>query len=201
MKTLWALTALAAGLGFVAGIVMMNWIDRQEMQDAIDEAAQHQTRREAIADQAKVLDIDAERFENVSQGYAREVFRLREKLKATQARLANVTRPIPADGKPQIEALERQVQEVSVLVTDQKALIQAQDASIQGLESQVIAITAARDAWKRSSDEGAREALNLRAALAQQQGLAKSALWRGRIQGFSLGLVAGGSAGYVAGRF
>ena len=201
MKTLWALTALAAGLGFVAGIVMMNWIDRHEIQDAIDDAAKHQTRREAISDQARVLDIDAERFENVSQGYAREVFRLREKLKATQARLANVTRPIPADGKPQIEVLERQIQEVSVLVNDQKALIQAQDASIQGLESQVIAITAARDAWKRSADEGAREALNLRAALAQQQGLAKSALWRGRIQGFSLGLVAGGSAGYVAGRF
>ena len=98
MKTLWALTALAAGLGFVGGIVLMNWIDRQEMQDAIDDAAKHQTRREAIADQAKVLDIDAERFENVSQGYAREVFRLREKLNATQARLANVTRPIPADG-------------------------------------------------------------------------------------------------------
>ena len=201
MKTLWALTALSAALGFVGGIVMMNWIDRQEMQDAIDDAAKHQTRREAISDQARVLDIDAERYEKVSQGYAREVFRLREKLKATQARLANVTRPITADGKPQIEMLERQVQEVSVLVNDQKALIQAQDASIQGLESQVIAITAARDAWKRSADEGAREALNLRAALAQQQGLAKSALWRGRIQGFSLGLVAGGSAGYVAGRF
>ena len=201
MKTIWALTALSAALGFVGGIVLMNWIDRQEMQDAIDEAAQHQTRRKAIADQAKVLDIDAERFEKVSQGYAREVFRLRDKLNATQARLANVTRPIPADGKPQIEMLERQVQEVYVLVTDQKALIQAQDASIQGLQAQVIALTAARDAWKRSSDEGAREALNLRAALAQQQGLAKSALWRGRIQGFSLGLVAGGSAGYVAGRF
>lgn len=201
MKTLWALTALAGGLGFVAGIVMMNWIDRHEIQDAIDEAAQHQTRREAIADQAKVLDIDAERFENVSQGYAREVFRLREKLIATQARLANVTRPIPSDGKPQIEMLERQVQEVSVLVNDQKALIQAQDASIQGLQAQVISLTAARDAWKRSSDEGAREALNLRAALAQQQGLAKSALWRGRIQGLALGIVAGGSSGYVAGRF
>lgn len=201
MKTLWALTALSAALGFVGGIVMMNWIDRQEMQDAIDEAAKHQTRREAISDQARVLDIDAGRYEKVSQGYAREVFRLREKLKATQARLANVTRPIPADGKPQIEMLERQVQEVSALVTDQKALIHAQDASIQGLESQVIAITAARDAWKRSADEGAREALNLRAALAQQQGLAKSALWRGRIQGFALGIVAGGSGGYVAGRF
>ena len=201
MKTIWALTALSAALGFVGGIVLMNWIDRQEMQDAIDEAAQHQTRRKAIADQAKVLDIDAERFEKVSQGYAREVFRLRDKLNATQARLANVTRPIPADGKPQIEMLERQVQEVYVLVTDQKALIQAQDASIQGLQAQVIALTAARDAWKRSSDEGAREALNLRAALAQQQGLAKSALWRGRIQGFALGIVAGGSSGYVAGRF
>ena len=201
MKTLWALTALAAGLGFVGGIVLMNWIDRQEMQDSIDDAAKHQTRREAISDQARVLDIDAERFEKVSQGYSREIFRLRDKLNATQARLANVTRPIPAGGKPQIEMLERQVQEVSVLVTDQKALIQAQDASIQGLQAQVIALTAARDAWKRSSDEGAREALNLRAALAQQQGLAKSALWRGRIQGFSLGLVAGGSAGYVAGRF
>jgi len=201
MKTLWALTALAAGLGFVAGIVMMNWIDRQEMQDAIDDAAKHQTRREAISDQARVLDIDSERFEKVSQGYAREVFRLREKLKTTQARLASIPQRVPADGKPQIEVLEKQVQEVSVLVHDQKALIQAQDASIQGLESQVIAITAARDAWKRSADEGAREALNLRAALAQQQGLAKSALWRGRIQGFALGIVAGGSSGYVAGRF
>ena len=201
MKTLWALTALAAGLGFVAGIVMMNWIDRQEMQDAIDDAAKHQTRREAISDQARVLDIDAERFEKVSQGYAREVFRLREKLKATQARLASIPQTVPADGKPQIEVLEKQVQEVSVLVSDQKALIQAQDASIQGLQAQVIALTAARDAWKRSSDEGAREALNLRAALAQQQGLAKSALWRGRIQGFALGIVAGGSSGYVAGRF
>jgi len=201
MKTLWALTALAAGLGFVAGIVMMNWIDRHEIHDAIDEASKHQTRREAIADKARVLDIDADRFEKVSQGHAREVFRLREKLNVTQARMAMVTRPVPTDGKPQIEALERQIQEVSVLVTDQKALIQAQDASIQGLESQVIAITAARDAWKRSADEGAREALNLRAALAQQQGLAKSALWRGRIQGFALGIVAGGSSGYVAGRF
>ena len=201
MKTLWALTALSAALGFVGGIVMMNWLEVRELQTALDDAAQHQTRREAITAQAQVMDIDAGRYEKVSQGYAREVFRLREKLKATQARLASIPQRVPADGKPQIEVLEKQVQEVSVLVHDQKALIQAQDASIQGLESQVIAITAARDAWKRSADEGAREALNLRAALAQQQGLAKSALWRGRIQGFALGIVAGGSSGYVAGRF
>ena len=200
MKTLWALTAVAAGLGFIGGVLVMNWLEVRELQTALEDAAQHQTRREAITAQAQVMDIDAGRYEKVSQGYAREVFRLREKLKATQARLASIPQMVPADGKPQIEVLEKQVQEVSVLVNDQKALIQAQDASIQGLESQVIAITAARDAWKRSADEGAREALNLRAALAQQQGLAKSALLRGRIQGFALGFVAGGSGGYVAGR-
>lgn len=82
------------------------------------------------------------------------------------------------------------------VIEKQDAEIKAQDAEIKGLRAHVVTITKSSDSWKLSAQESQREALQLRAALAAREGLETSALWKGRIQGFAVGL----AGGYVGGR-
>lgn len=202
MKGLLALSALSAATGFIGGIALMAWLEQREMQDAINDAGKIQTQRQVITERAKTLDADAERLRTVVLDRERDILRLRDKLNATQAKLqTTLARPIPEDLAPRLDELQSRILVLVETTNDQTKLIQAQDAAFSGLQAQLLATSAARDAWKRSAEEGGREAVQLRAALAAQQGIAKSALLRGRIQGFALGFASGAAGGYVAGRF
>lgn len=197
MKLLLAMTALSAAAGFIGGIVVMSWIENREIQQAMDDASKIQTQRQVITERAKTLDADAERLGAVVLERERDILRLRDKLNITQARLQTVmARPIPEDLAPRLDELQSRILVLVETTNDQKRLIQAQDGAISGLQAQLLATSAARDAWKRSAEEGGREALQLRAALAAQQGIAKNAVWKGRIQGLAVGL----GAGYIGGR-
>lgn len=197
MKLLLAMTALSAAAGFIGGIVVMSWIENREIQQAMDDASKIQTQRQVITERAKTLDTDAERLGAVVLERERDILRLRDKLNITQARLQTVmARPIPEDLAPRLDELQSRILVLVETTNDQKRLIQAQDGAISGLQAQLLATSEARDAWKRSAEEGGREALQLRAALAAQQGIAKNAVWKGRIQGLAVGL----GAGYIGGR-
>ncbi len=82
------------------------------------------------------------------------------------------------------------------MVSQQDLLIAAQDRQIQDQTLQIKTLSLARDSWRLSAQESAAEALQLRSALAAQQGVAKYQRWLGRFEGFAVGL----GTGYVAGR-
>jgi len=93
--------------------------------------------------------------------------------------------------------------DLSPVVERQRQLIDAYEVGKQAsekyiftLEADKLDLTISRDAWKASSEAGAREAAGLRIALEAQKSLTKNALWRGRIQGLAIGL----GGGYVYGR-
>jgi nitrogen fixation protein FixH len=93
----------------------------------------------------------------------------------------------PADPGPLgpvalIDALTSQVEAEQVRVA-------ARDAAILSLEAQ-------RDGWKRAHDERHKETVSLRLALEGQKAAVRGALWRGRVQGFAVGI----ASGYLAGR-
>jgi len=90
--------------------------------------------------------------------------------------------PGPLEPAGLIEALTEQVEA-------QREQIQARDGLILSLEAQ-------RDGWKRAHDERHRETVALRLALDGQKSAVNGALWRGRLQGFAVGI----ASGYLAGR-
>ena len=90
--------------------------------------------------------------------------------------------PGPLEPVGLIDALTEQVEA-------QREQIQARDGLILSLETQ-------RDGWKRAHDERHRETVALRLALDGQKAAVDGALWRGRLQGFAVGI----ASGYLAGR-
>lgn len=88
------------------------------------------------------------------------------------------------------------VADLAPVVAKQDELIKAQADVIQAQDVKISGLILSRDAWKGSAGARESEAIQLRAALTAQQGLNAGALWRGRIQGFAVGI----ASGYVAGR-
>ena len=147
MKLLLALTALSAAAGFLGGLALMSWIEHKELQQALDDTSKIQTQRQVIAERAKALDADAERLGAVVLERERDVLRLRDRLNATQAKLQTVmARPIPEDLAPRLDELQSRILVLVETTNDQKRLIQAQDGAISGLQAQLLATSAARDA-------------------------------------------------------
>jgi hypothetical protein len=76
------------------------------------------------------------------------------------------------------------------------ALIAAQEAQIAARDREILVLTRARDGWKQAHDDRQRETVSLRLALEGQKAAVSGALWRGRAQGFAVGI----ASGYLAGR-
>ena len=196
MKELAICLALLAA-GFLGGVALMTWNQRREIKNVLEDTSWIETRRKIFENQAHDADQDAGQLGHVVAEREQEVARLRQALRKTEGKLDVANRePLPVEDGPRIVALESRVAALTETVDAQKNLIQAQDASLQGVKAQLVTMTAARDAWKRTSEEGGREAVQLRAALAAKEGLEKSALWRGRLQGLAIGI----GAGYLGGR-
>jgi hypothetical protein len=123
-----------------------------------------------------------------------EVARLKAVLKAKQASAQKIeaTTALQPMGGP-APAAQIVVQEVDPL-KDQ--LIEAQDRRIGLLETQVGNLTRARDEWKAAYEARSREAVARELALEAQIAATKASRWRGRIEGFAVGI----AVGYVGGR-
>lgn len=74
--------------------------------------------------------------------------------------------------------------------------VEAQREQIQARDGLILSLSAQRDGWKQAHDERHKETVSLRLALEGQKAAVNGALWRGRVQGFAVGI----ASGYLAGR-
>jgi len=122
-----------------------------------------------------------------------EVARKVAQLESLRKQYSSHVQPHPI---PIVEPIPTGVVDLSPLVAKQDEVIMAQGVFIAGLESKVIDLSQSRDMWKEAEAARSREVAGLRIALEAQKSLTKNALWRGRFQGFAIGL----GSGYVIGR-
>jgi uncharacterized small protein (DUF1192 family) len=188
------MTRLKIALGIFAGLCLLAlgfgaWQGMREGKEGqgVQKADQHHEAMVVAQAQAVISDQKAEDRKPTLKANSDEVARLK-------AELAKVKAGIPSDG-PSAESVPT-YPDLRPVVAAQDQLIQAQDHQIQGLQAQVLDLTSARDSWRTSAKDSQQEAVQLRAALAAKDGLIKGALWKGRIQGFAVGI----GSGYGAGR-
>jgi hypothetical protein len=181
----------AAFLLTLGGFAVWNSHKAHQVSAAVAQADQHHEVATAAAAQGAVYDAQASAQGPALLNDASTVAQLR----AEVARLRNAPRP-PQD--PTLPAPEPvgPVVDLAPLVAEQDRLVEALSRENADLKTQVNTLTLARDSWKGSAQASAAEAVQLRSALAAQQGIAAANLWRGRIQGFAVGL----GSGYIAGR-
>ncbi len=177
--------ATVAVSALVLGLMGWSCAAERSTQKHTAKADVHETARVAAAAQGTVYDQTAEAQAEANKARAAEVARL----KAEVARLRAAARPSEPVGMP-APALD-----LSALVEAQGALLQAQDHEIGGLKAELETVKQARDAWRRSAEEGGREALQLRAALAAREGSLRAERWKGRIEGLAVGFALGYGAG------
>ena len=125
----------------------------------------HQTARVVAAAEGAVYDQTAQAQAKDTQAAAAEVARLRRELARLRASLPGPDSTAPAAQPDAAEPVSTTL-DLAPLVAKYEELTQAQDREISGLRAEVATLTRARDSWKRAAEEGGREALQLRAALA-----------------------------------
>lgn len=108
------------------------------------------------------------------------------------AKLRN--RPVPASGV--VPPADHGPLEPVGLIEAMTEQVEAQQEQIRARDGLILSLEAQRDGWKRAHDERQRETVALRLALEGQKAAVRGALWRGRIQGFAVGI----ASGYLAGR-
>ena len=191
----WASVAtLAAGCLWVTLDVKSCVGKRQVNSDVVQADAKHDEAKQDAAQGAKYDVRATAQATQVSIDDATVV-----SLRAEVAWLRAASRPAPAaPGAPEAPAPQPvgPAVDLAPLVAKQDELVAALTKENVDLKIQVNTLTLARDAWKGSADASAAEAVQLRAALAAQQGVAAANLWRGRIEGFAVGV----ASGYVTGR-
>lgn len=170
---------------------------RHEVHKQAQQADQSHESAAVHAAEGAVYDAQTQAQAKELEAAAAEVARLR----AEVARLRRAPAPVPPMPKPPTEPEPVPMPitppvDLAPLVEKLDELVKAQDREIGGLKAQVATLTSARDSWRLTAQDSGREALQLRAALAAQQGLTRNALWKGRLQGLAVGF----TTGYVAGR-
>lgn len=179
-----ALVASAWGVGYLQGArsgqARSIEAEKQSQEakgraDAAAESARRAQENEAQA-RAQVADADAK-----AARAAELVAKLRNR-PVPDSGVVPGPGPVSLEPAALIDALTSQVEAERVRVA-------ARDAVILSLEAQ-------RDGWKRAHDERQRETVALRLALEGQKAAVRGALWRGRVQGFAVGI----ASGYLAGR-
>lgn len=195
----WLAPSLIGACLVIGGLWAHSCYNRREVANQTQQADQSHASAIVHAAEGTVYDAQAQAQADELKAAAAEVARLR----AEVARLRSAAAPVPAPPQapvlPEPEPVSMPVSapvDLTPLVAKLDELVKAQDREIGGLKAQVATLTSARDAWKLTAQNSGREALQLRAALAAQQGLTKNALWKGRIQGLAVGL----GTGYIVGR-
>ena len=188
----WFLLALGALLLILVGLRAASCVGTHQVAAHVQQADQHHEVAVTSAAQGVIHDQEAQAQAPQIQSDASEVARLR-------AEVARLRHPVPAPPSasdvPEAQPLAPPV-DLTAVVAKQDLLIAAQDKQIQDQAGQIKTLSLARDSWRLSAQESAAEVLQLRSALAAQQGVAKSQRWLGRFEGFAVGL----GTGYVAGR-
>ena len=191
-RAIWACLAI---LLIVSGLWCASCVLRHRALAHEASAAQAHESATIHATQGATYDQQVQAQDSAVQSDAQEVARLR-------AEVAMLRRPAPRPDpqtiptEPSIPLPVSSPVDLAPVVAKLDELVKAQDREISGLKAQLVTITKARDSWKLAAQDSGREALQLRASLAAKEGLLKAERWKGRIEGFAVGL----AGGYVTGR-
>lgn len=145
--------------------------------------------------QTAVVTVDKNQAVHVAQADVHE-----QQLRDLQAALAR-SRVEVARAKAQVQtvtvAVPEPVQETPKNEHDERdVLIQAQDTHIQNLEAALKAATARGDAYKLALEDATKRANLQEAALKAALAAQVASKWRGRVEGFAVGI----GVGYIGGR-
>ena len=187
----WAILALLALVGvFCSRSCVMRY------RSVSNDAAAYQSHESSVihAAQGATYDQQAEAQAPALQAADREVERLRAEV-ARLRRPAPAPDPKPTPNEPDTPQPVSSPVDLAPVVAKLDELVKAQDREISGLKAQVATITLARDSWKLAAQDSGREALQLRASLAAKEGLLKAERWKGRIEGFFVGVATGEADG------
>lgn len=187
--------ASAAVLLLVCGLYGWSCVERHK-------AATHEASAEQAHESTIIHAAQGATYDQQAQAQAPEIQAAEHEVERLRAELARLRHPAPppdsqtTPSEPSIPLPVQTPVDLAPVVAKLEELVKAQDREISGLKAQVATLTSARDSWRLAAQDSGREALQLRASLAAREGLEKSALWKGRIQGFAVGI----ASGYVAGR-
>lgn len=190
-RAIWACLAI---LLIVSGLWCASCVLRHRALAHEASAAQAHESSVIHAAQGAIHDQTAEAQAQEVQDASREV----ERLRAEVARLRRPDPrpdPKPVPTEPSIPQPVSSPVDLAPVVAKLDELVKAQDREISGLKAQVVTITKARDSWRLAAQDSGREALQLRASLAAKQGLLKAERWKGRIEGFFVGVATGEADG------
>ena len=179
------LLASAWGIGYLQGARS----GEAKATQAEQQAQEHKGRADAQAEAARKADaLQAQAQADKAKADA-EAARLRAKLARSMA-------AEPAGNPVHGPGLHSPVDPPDVVDSLKDALISAQEAQIAARDREIVVLTTSRDDWKAAHEDRQREAVALRLALDGQKAAVNGALWRGRVQGFAVGI----ASGYLAGR-
>lgn len=188
-------SALLLAVGVAAifyGLVCLNqiyWSRQTRQQTTVSDTAHQEAT--AHVDQAQALEPQETQQAREVQDAKAEVVRLRGEV----ARLRKGSAP-QAPSLPDTPDTVAPLVDLAPLVARQDELIQAQDRQIAGLEASLQTVTASRDHYKAAFEDESRartaQTLALEASLAN----AKAQRWKGRVEGFVVGL----GSGYLGGK-
>ena len=188
-KLLLALAALLLLAYGVLGIVSCHAKRVVKAQTATAQIAAQAA--EVHAGQGTTLDqVAAQRDAELAKAQAEVAY-----LKAQLAKLPAPqppSAPLPKDDP----AKDAEIVQDRQTIVDQAALIAAQDRQIDTQKAQIVTLQASATAWEAAYDDETKRATALELALKAQVAANTSATWKGRIQGFAVGV----GAGYIAGR-
>ena len=190
-RCIWAALAV---LLLVCGLYGWSCVERHKATTHEASAAQAHESTTVHAAQGATYDQQAEAQAPALQAADREVERLRAEV-ARLRRPAPAPDPKPTPNEPDTPQPVSSPVDLAPVVAKLDELVKAQDREISGLKAQVATITLARDSWKLAAQDSGREALQLRASLAAKEGLLKAERWKGRIEGFFVGVATGEADG------
>ena len=184
----WVRWALLAGSLLALGLWIYSCAVQHRGQVLQVAAEVHHQVAEQQAAAADAHDVEATVRAPQLAADAAEVARLRSEVARLRSPAPPAPIPVPDPAAPPVD--------LAPLVAGQDELIRAQDRQIQDLGAQVNTLTLARDSWRRAAEEERIRGSLQEAALRAQLAATRAASWKGRIEGFAVGI----GAGYLAGR-
>jgi len=193
-----------------ASLEIVGHYSQRKAAQGIAQANQHQQQAIADAAQGIVHDQDvakqAEQVQQLNQSLTSdqtEIKRLTAQRDALLAKLhSSPVQPTTPSG-PSDPGPAKQDDDPATLLAADAELIQAQAktiqdqvVAIQARDTLIASLTASRDSWHSAYDQSQQEAAAQRIALEAQASAIRAGRWKGRIEGFLIGI----GTGYVAGK-